>query len=87
MSATSGHRIVIRGSGGQGQGVCVCVCVCACVCVRACVCACLCLCMCVCVCVCVVGVAIFGHIALTKRLGPLMIPNYLFFNFKQILVR
>ena len=24
MSATSGHRIVIRGGRGQGQGVCVC---------------------------------------------------------------
>ena len=28
MSATSGHRIVIRGGGGQGQGQGVCVCVC-----------------------------------------------------------
>ena len=35
MSATSGHRIVIRGGGGQGQGVCVRVCVCVCVCVPA----------------------------------------------------
>ena len=33
MSATSGHRIVIRGGGGQGgQGVCVCVCVRMCIC-------------------------------------------------------
>ena len=41
MSATSGHRIVIRGGGGQGQGqgVCVCVCVCACACVCVCACA------------------------------------------------
>ena len=31
MSATSGHRIVIRGGGGQGQGQGVCVCVCVCV--------------------------------------------------------
>ena len=28
MSATSGHRTVIRGGGGQGQGQGVCVCVC-----------------------------------------------------------